>query len=73
MFEIYCKHAIEVFYKSSSLISAKHAMKHIIKVWRINMFLNLKAWKEIFIQGQKKLVKLESNNANNDVYTSKAQ
>jgi len=37
------------------------------------MFLNLKAWKEIFIQGQKKLVKLESNNANNDVYTSKAQ
>jgi hypothetical protein len=32
MFEISYKHVVEIFYKSSSLISAKHAMKHIIKV-----------------------------------------
>jgi hypothetical protein len=31
MFEISCKHVVESFYKSSSLISAKHAIEHIIK------------------------------------------
>ncbi len=38
-----------------------------------NMLFNPKALKEIFVQGQRKLAKLESNNANNDAYKSKAQ